>query len=118
MKTVGDLRKFISEHSGELVLGSLSFEMPAGPGGDIDVHLLGDLITWFPKGTSDDEPLASSTMCNLEIKEGKEAKAEVSRLKEEMENIKKILPPTDLFALGKVEAYEKLLIGRNITISK
>ena len=118
METVGHLKFDIGKNGGfELKIGQLSFEYEGGES-DIDIKLEDDLIAYVPSGTSDDTALKDVELSVMgDIKRGKEALREERKATKLMEEAEKIRQES-ILAVGKVEAYEKLLIGRDITISK
>lgn len=106
MKTLGELRKIIIENNGEFKIGGLIFKHSAG--NDVDVHLDGRLIMWFETGEKDDALLTDKIYSIITTEE----KTQDIGTDNTAKDIEKAV------ALGKVEAYEKILIGRDLTISK
>lgn len=123
MKTLQDLKQMLTEHNGKLKIGDLEIEYPEGK--DIDIRLEGQIAMWIPK-EKDNASLLEDKITSImaDIQDGRDA------LKREREGLAEVDKIKDMFALaekklaeaqnaiGKVEAYEKLLLGRDITISK
>lgn len=121
IKTIGDLRKLVEENEGEIKIGSIVITYKQNE--DIDIHFDGSLIEYYNSGSASESNLIEEGSFSimdspsiLREKNEKERK-ELRELKEEMEVKDKRFVENNL-SLGKVEAYEKLLIGRDITISK
>lgn len=116
MKTIKDLKLVIVSLGGVMKIGGLEFEYKIGQ--DIDVKLDGDLIMWVSKDIEDDILLAEVLYTvNFDVENGKNARQEVKVLQKTIEELEKATGSNSL-ALGKVEAYEKILIGRELTIGK
>lgn len=128
LKTIGDLKRLI-RLEGELKIGSngITFAYP-NDGGDIDISLGGKLFAWF--GAPSDETMledamyqVSSDFTNLQDKiddlkgENRVLEVKFKEVENEKNSLLEVKKNNEL-ALGKVEAYEKLLIGRDLTISK
>ena len=94
-----------------------------GDGEDIDVRFFGEIAQWYQKDVSDDALLndASSYSIIETLKDRgvilMEAKRHAENLDKQIADLEKRIAATSLVE-GKVEAYEKLLIGRQITVSK
>ena len=126
IKTIRDLKNLIGVNMG-LKIGCISFEYP-NEGGDIDIELNGQLLAWFDKPADetlleDVNSTVSSDFTGLKEKiDGlKEEKREIEIKFKEIETERNTLleiKKSGELALGKVEAYEKLLIGRDLNISK
>jgi hypothetical protein len=128
MKTVQDLRTAVIERNGELKIGHL--RITHSEGGDIDFMLKDKLVMWIGRNQEDSVELGD-VYANInsgfnDILENKksdlqkvieELTADLSNAKQEKEELEKKLKANELNA-GKIEAYEKLLIGRDLTISK
>ena len=123
MKTLGELRQLIIEHDGTLQIGALKFTYATEE--DIDINFDGQLVMWFSKDKSDDCLLSAETFSiSTDVNEAREAlkekndgKREECKAKEALAEAEKKLTEAR-YSIGKIEAYEKLLIGRDITISK
>ena len=115
MKTIADLKVLIHSHDGELKIGSLRFTHQDGE--DIDIHLDGDLVAYLTKDDNDETNLTDVELMVMDnIKRGREALSNERKIKKELEEANEAKHDA-LTAIGKVEAYEKLLLGRTITIS-
>lgn len=123
MKTLGELRETIVSNGGELQIGALVFKCQSDT--DVDVHFDGQLIMWFPKNEAGSALLCDKVFsisgdvdeARAALKRKRDGEREEHKTNEFLaEAVKKELIAQN--AIGKVEAYEKLLIGRNITISK
>jgi hypothetical protein len=119
LETVGELRELIKQNGGVLTIGTIAFETEDGK--DIDVRHKGELCMWFSSSVSNHETIVGTesvtgvfqekTTTEINLQEVNENLiAEITTLKSELEKNK--------LSLGKVEAYEKLLIGRELTIGK
>lgn len=131
IKKLGELRKLIEENDGIIHIGR--FDIKYSSGADIDFRLDSNLIMWIGSGSDDDELLDGlfhSVDSKFETKKG-DGKDEVAELKDQKSKLeKKILEQGDRIEklvklydeskkdLGKVEAYEKLLIGRTVSIGE
>jgi len=122
MKNLGDLKKLIEENGGVLRIGKLEFK---NTGTDIDIMISDTLVMWIKKdqdGETNLGDLDTSIMDALfnngdlkrraieSEKQNRELEQENVRLKAEAISSQK--------AVGKVEAYENILLGREITVSK
>lgn len=130
MKTLKDVRSLILQNGGEIKIGNLIFKHEEGK--DIDVYIKDRLVFWIHGHETDDSKLDeiygtiateienlndSSSIENtlrqqitdLEMA-NKEKEKIIYSLKEDSQN--------NEFVRGKVEAYEKLLISREVTIGK
>ena len=109
------LRKAIIESNGKIEFEEFSLDCE-GEKKDIDIHFNGKLIAWFNTDNnitvSDDIKKAFEALKMEKENEGKKSKAQ-EILDEAEKKIKEAAT-----AIGKVEAYEKLLLGRDLTISK
>ena len=115
MKTIGDLRQLIKENGEALVLGELVFTWKDGE--DIDIKFQGRLIQWIQETVSDETELhAAETSQSSDIERAFEKKKNTEALEAKIVDLEKKLQENAL-SIGKVEAYEKLLIGRGVTIS-
>jgi hypothetical protein len=122
LETVGDLRELIKANNGVLNIGTLTFKFDSDLKGDIDVNHRGSLVMWISKGVGNAESLDStetySTTGVFDDKtEEPDPQIEIDRLNAEVRKLKKENVEASL-AVGKVEAYEKLLIGRELTIGR
>lgn len=125
MKTIGELRKLLLDNKGEIKIGDLVFSYEEGK--DIDINLCNHLLMWL-QGNNDDscllEKINFSIASEYEEEKREKTKEENKTINLELEQTKKKLEIIEnekkdfsLF-IGKVEAYEKLLMGRDVTISK
>lgn len=121
MKTVKDLERLLSSVKGNLEIGKLSICQEQGDVSDkdIDVRFNGNLIMWLTAGSWEDDTLLKNAGWTIssDVEEGEVAKKKVIKLDKELEDARKQIEEKSL-ALGKVEAYEKLFIGRSITVNK
>lgn len=119
MKTVQELRQLVPEHGDKCAIGALVFE---NNDGDVDVHFDDDLIQWFSKEVDGvaqldhEDAFTKSSSLSKRREKLAEARSEIERLTEDNAGLQKRASEASL-ALGKVEAYEKLLVGRGVTIS-
>lgn len=118
IKTIGDLRKLMVANGGSLKIGSFEFKS-AGDGNDIDVNFQDNLVAWYQSISLDDQLLdeGMTVSSDWDANESKKLRKTNRDLENEIIEMKG-KAKSDELALGKVEAYEKLLIGREITISK
>ena len=127
MKTVGDLKRLIKESGGVLNFGAIRVTYVT-PGvdetdNDVDVKHGHDLICWIGAEVSPDTLLEETgtftNYVNFEEKmKGSSEKDEIiSDLQKEVKILKNNQDENQL-AVGKVEAYEKILLGRELTIGK
>lgn len=118
MKTIGDLRELITDEGGPLVIGAIKISYQ-GKGDDIDVYLEDDLVMWFPSSNEDSGRLddAGNYSVDSRIHEGFEVLQAERKATRKLEEAEKKLAEA-AHAIGKVEAYEKLIIGRELTIGK
>lgn len=129
IKTVGDLKKLIAASEGDLKIGPFSFRHIPDEDEtvkvDVDIYFNDTLFAWF-SGPQDDAALDSGFSVAGEFKDIKKNEAEfkmkISALETENETLKSEkavvvdLLETQKLSAGKVEAYEKLLIGRTVTL--
>lgn len=118
-----DLRRFILEADGEIKIGSVKIKHDDGC--DIDVSLNGSLVCWISAGVSGDVNLVdvpTTIADNVDLKVNQNLKDEISGKNEVIEKLELDLRETksqlseNQLAVGKVEAYEKLLLGRSVSI--
>jgi hypothetical protein len=122
---IKQLRELIIESDGKLVIGKLSFEMKKdedGKDGDIDIHFNEHLIQWVKSETDGEKELSDDEICNVQsdFLEFKDKLFEAQRAKikaEEMVEEIKLASVSSELLKGKVEAYEKMLIGRGVTLT-
>jgi hypothetical protein len=118
MKTLNELKDAITNSDSDLKIGQLSFGYAGGASDDIDIHLDGDMIAYIENETLGDTKLEDIELIIMsDIKRGKEALKNERDAKKRLEEAEQMKNEA-VTAIGKVEAYEKLLIGRQITISK
>lgn len=130
MKTIKDLRDLLSANGGKIKLGSLTISTSQNEREDIDIHFDNRLLTWIRKVENDDGLLEkSSTSLNGDFDTGSLQKDNslhldrISSLEVELQSTKKeldnalLLVRNSELALGKVDAYEKILLGRHLTVS-
>ena len=134
MKTVKDLRKVILENDGQIKIGEL--EINHKEKGDIDFKLKGDLMIWICSSQDEEAELSQVSVSINEdinslkgdvektkqtIQDLKENKSELEeKILKQGEKIQELLKKYDESkkGLGKIEAYEKLLIGRTVSIGE
>lgn len=127
LKTVQDLRDFLDEREDrELKIGSLTLtlgENKKDVAGDVDIHFEGRLVAYFSNEKTGDTLLATDDLLTVMSEVRDAFDTESSAKKKSREADKLIQEAREQVALaqaavGKVEAYEKLLIGREITIGR
>jgi len=126
LQTVGDIREAISQSGGTINLGrALRLSYDSSNPSDVDVYLFDSLLCWIPKSTDGEVQLAiaftfidgwENSRTLKEEAARKLAEAEAKCLELESQNAT-LQGSTGLDA-GKVAAYEKLLIGREVTIGR
>lgn len=115
MKTIKDLREVLDKNDGTLKIGQLVFTTKEGD--DIDVNLDDNLVFWVSKELPDDTLLAEIDGTVSSIIESRiKAQQKNKELKTKLEEMEKNQVDSQ-FALGKIEAYEKILINRSVTVS-
>ena len=120
MKTIKDLRELIKLNNGEIKIGNLLIRCQEDEDvrEDIDFYFNDHLAQWIGLGETDDKILSELDL-NMDSyfkdnsEEKKELKGQVEELKDEL-----LKNGDSKLIKGKVEAYEKLLIGRDVTIGK
>lgn len=130
MKTIKDLRDLLSANGGKIKLGSLMINTSQNEREDIDFHFDNRLLTWIRKVENDDDLLEKSyTSLNGDFdtsslqKDNSLHLDRISSLEVELQSTKKemdkalLLVRNSELALGKVDAYEKILLGRHLTVS-
>lgn len=122
IKTIKELRDLIIENEGTLTIGAIKVKYSNDAGhSDIDVYLNGDLITWIGEGADDEDLVGEGYSISSDFESFKDklrnSIKEVEALTEELKNTKDFAQGNDLLK-GKVEAYEKLLLERTVTISE
>ena len=118
IKTIQDLDNLIQDNDGKLVIGSIVFERNDN---DIDVRVNDSLVMWFSFSNTD---LTEFSVTGLFSKKQDLVKEELKKVQLENENLvvevanlnSKIKESGKL--AGKVEAYEKLLMHRELTVGK
>ena len=122
MKTVRELKELLKANDGKLTIGELEITW-RGEGEDIDVHFFDEIAQWYRKDVSDDAPLNDASIYSISetVKNRgvalQEAKANAEKLEKQIAALEKRIADASL-AEGKIEAYEKILIGREITVSR
>lgn len=132
MKTIKDLKDLLKLNEGKIEMGKIVITTDITNTSDIDIKFDGDLMQWFSSVCKDEDLLSEESTYSTEssfIKNKESAKdindlnyqlrrknEEIEKLTEEIKKIKVENLP-DIYK-GKIEAYEKLLIGRDLTISK
>lgn len=112
-----DLRDFLKENGGAVEIGGLKMSIEGGNygGGDVNFHVRGKLLGWIHRDVDDAKELDSTTSVKIldsfslieDAKEGEPAGTVVKEADSEK-----------FVAIGKVEAYEKILLGRDVTVSR
>ena len=123
LRTLGELRELIIENEGVLEIGVLKLTYTLES--DVDISLGGQIVMWASRNRPDEAFLTDEifSIAN-DINEAKEALKEKREGKREENNAKELLAKAEKKlleaqnAIGKVEAYEKILIGRDLTIGK
>ena len=136
MNTLGDLKKVILESEGKLKIGGLSLSYSGNADSDVDIKLNGNLTAWISSDKEDDLELSGIDLTIKEdisslkedlnvlrekirdLKKGNEEFDETLKKKDDLIGALKIKLKDDNLSLGKVEAYEKLLIGRTLSIGE
>jgi len=125
MIKIGDLRRLIKEAGGSILIGEAKIKY--NEGGDIDVFIGSSLVAWAHSSNGDEVPLDQITAStNGDFKKEAvqnltemvtEKDKEIVDLREKLERSEQDAKKNEL-AVGKVEAYEKLLIGRSVSIGE
>lgn len=123
MKTIKDLEEIIKESGGVFQIGGLMFEQ-SSPDADIDVKIAEELVMWFSNTEDKNASLNDAEVYSLSgkftesgKKRAQEKRAKLTELEEQnTELIKKA--GENVSAVGKVEAYEKLLLGRTVSLGQ
>lgn len=118
MKTVKDLRVLLKANGGKINIGKLRISSE-GVGQDIDVNLNDNLLMWISQSDPDKELLENVGTINFDFENFGNSKKEIetlTKLNTELETTLKS-SNTDILK-GKIEAYENILIGRDITAGK
>jgi hypothetical protein len=131
MKTLGDLRELLKANDGKIEIGGISIIGIENQ--DIDIKYGYQLVAWY-SSTQDSENLLDDDGTftkDFSFRKKIEGSDKEKILNEQLEEKEKIIEEnkkeitgletmvhSNALAVGKVEAYEKLLIGREITISK
>lgn len=122
LQTIEDLKNLLIENNGEIRIGSFKITQ----GSDVDFYLENKLIGWIPSNFDNGRKLEEDVFSksadifpNINDKDERIASLtkEKETLEKELKEAENLKIQVDL-SLGKVEAYEKLLIGRDITIGK
>lgn len=133
-KTVADLKQLVLANEGSINMGKLTIEYKEGQ--DIDIKLNREILAWIPSGREDTDLLESEetvrysgileqlrtenenfVKTKIEMDSLVKDKEEIISKKEvEIQNLKESIKENDR-VFGKVEAYEKLLLGRTVNIS-
>lgn len=98
------LSQFIADN-GEIEMGPV--RIFGGGGRDIDVYIDNRLVAWLSAANSDVSVMESS----------RDSFTKEIEVVKEVEKVVEASSKEDYILLGKVEAYEKLLLGRAVTIS-
>lgn len=129
MKTVQDLRDFITENGGDVEIGFLRMSYS---GGDIDIYFINKLCNWLRSDTVGTELINKVRWSEVtEIQEMYEKSARVDAIATELETVKRDANKTIEELVNKVtetkegtrriegqlEVYEKLLTGRTVTLA-
>lgn len=111
IKTIEDLRRLIDENGGKITIGKLTISMNnVDARADIDIKLGHELKYWV-----------LSTIEDTTLLDGEDVLSVLYRPEapnKEQEKTRKERIIVDNKFEGMVEAYEKILIGREITIGK
>lgn len=119
IETIGDLREVIKQNGGELKIGKLTLAYEEN--GDIDINFDDSLIQWFSASNNDtfsltDEATYTYQDSPTQVREEEGVKwKEYREMEKKLAELEKTATDNNL-ALGKVEAYEKILIGRAFTV--
>lgn len=129
MKTVKDLKDLVlAQEAKVLKIGSLEFRCD-GEDQDVDVYINDKMAAWVSSGNANDTPLEEVNLnVDSAVFRGEEELSEVKsdnrklrkaneKLEERLEAVKEQYDANHV-ALGKVEAYENILLGRDLTVSK
>lgn len=125
LETVGHLRALLTENNNKIELGKLKISCKEG--GDIDFHMDGYFCMWFSELEPDITPLSDESKISIVTgyfdrnkaleDQNEELQKELVVLRAELKSIKGNNEMVDINK-GKVEAYENLLLGRQVTIGK
>lgn len=116
IKTVGELIKIIlAQPEQELVIGPVRISCEKEDA-DIDFKVKHHLMAWISGGQNKDTLLKDlEGIVSVDLEQMDELKKKNRLLTENAEEAEKKFSANAL-AIGKVEAYEKLLVGRKVTI--
>jgi hypothetical protein len=125
METIGDLRELITKNDGTLKIGALEFRYACKEDendelNDVDVYLEDEMIMWIQGRNHGNTKLSGGDLeftVSGDIRESKKILREERSASKKLEEAEKKMSEAAT-AIGKVEAYEKLLVGREITIGK
>lgn len=127
MKTIGDLREFCKSEIGSIQIGkNIKIGYSGNENSDIDIYINGRFIAWIKHHNSNDTLLKdadtgylseffdqSKTTSSEQPIENAQL-TEIDTLTNELNNANKELTR----CAGKIEVFEQLLLGRNISIEK
>lgn len=114
IKTVGDWRKLIDDNGGVLKINKLTLEYSANE--DIDVKFDGDLLQWLGEEEKDETSINEAYWTvDSDYEKHKESNKENIQLKVKITELEKTIESASKDT-GKVEAYEKILIGRTVSV--
>lgn len=121
--TLGKLREFILEAGGKIKIGAVGITYSSG--GDIDVHINHNLVSWIDGDHGDSVEIedvvpTTSDDFNMDVVRNlkndiRDYGNQIGELKTKLKEAEEVSTQNQL-AVGKVEAYEKLLIGRTVSI--
>lgn len=123
MKTLKDLRKIIINNGGELKIGALKLTYDEGK--DVNIFLDTSLVMWVASGETDRCLLADVahtvnsdvSEAQTALEEKREGRRQENKAQEAVDEANKKLAEAAT-AIGKVEAYEKMLIGRTVSLGQ
>jgi len=121
IKTVGDLRNIIRQNGGSLVIGQIKIDYIEGS--DIDIYFDDSLVQWYNSSCEDSDSLINEEAYNftdspsqIREKEGNSRK-KLREAEEKIIELEKNIDKNNL-TVGKVEAYENILLGRDLVLPK
>jgi uncharacterized protein YwgA len=123
MKTVKEFRDLITSEGGEINIGCISIKYQEGQ--DIDIYACDRIFAWLNSNLEDRQNLSDVIVSveNTWSNPSDDKKLIIdlenknSDLDKELSVAKLALRDSGLL-IGKIEAYEKLLMGRDLTIGK
>jgi len=119
--TVGELRDLVAEQENKkLVLGEITIRLEDGDK-DLEIHVFDNLVQWWNVDVDPTTELTNKNQYTVSSSERdvKENWRTATKRVEELEEAIKVAEAKAAesnLALGKVEAYEKMLLNRTVSI--